>query len=61
MEIKEILRLPIGTALQKGKSKRIIVGFNGFMIMYKTNLNSKRVTGLAIHEFAKWAKNAEIA
>ncbi len=58
--LNKLLRLPVGTTLQKGKRKRILVGFNGFMIMYKTKLNSKKTTGQLTTDFLKWAKDAEI-
>lgn len=60
MILEEILQLPVGTTLQKGKRKRILLGFRGYMILYKTKTSSKKVTGVIISDFLKWAKDAEV-
>lgn len=55
----KLLRTKVGTTFQKGKSTRTVVGFTGFMVMYKTKPNSKRTTGQNTLEFLKWFERAE--
>ncbi|AMW98430.1 hypothetical protein [Rummeliibacillus stabekisii] len=58
--LNKLLKMPVGTTFQKGKTKRILVGFNGFMIMYKTKATSKKTTGQDTLSFLNWVEKAEI-
>lgn len=58
--LNKILVMPVGTTLKKGNRQRIIVGFDGFMIYYKTKVTSKKTTGLNVQNFLKWAEDADI-
>ncbi len=59
MELKELLTKHHGVVLQKGKRKRIVVGFDGMFVYYNTP-SSKGTTGENIASFKKWLEKAEI-
>lgn len=58
--LETILSLPVGTILKKGERQRVLVGFNGFMIFYKTSETSKNTTGQNVPAFLKWAEAADV-
>lgn len=58
--LEQLLKLPVGTKLQKGNRQRILVGYNGFMVFYKTPSRPKSTTGQNTLTFLKWFKDAVI-
>ena len=49
-----------GTVLKKGNRKRILVGFDGMFVYYKTPSSKNHTTGEIAFAFGKWLKNAEV-
>jgi hypothetical protein len=56
----ELLKMPVGTILRKGKTERILIGLIPGMIVYRTKRSKTKHTGLNIVSFMKWAEKAEI-
>ena len=57
--LAELHSLPVGTVLQKGNRKRILLGTNGFFVYYKTP-SGKSTIGESIIHFREWLLKAEI-
>lgn len=58
--LEKLLQMPVGTVLQKGSRKRILVSVGPGFIFYKTPSKPKSTNMQNIKLFLKWAENAEI-
>ena len=58
--LEKLLNMPVGTTLQKGNRKRILLGLAPGFIVYTTPSKPKQRTMENVFTFMKWAENAEI-
>lgn len=53
----EATEIEIGATYSNGKTrKRTVVGFSGYMVLFKTPSSPRTTTGVPSWDFAKWAK-----
>ncbi|WP_107839534.1 hypothetical protein [Metasolibacillus meyeri] len=59
-QLIKLMRMPVGTTLQKGNRKRILLGLSPGFIIYTTPSKPKGRTMENIASFMKWAEGAEV-